>query len=406
MESADDDDDALLGFLFLAQAAQNESSLARMAMRRKRRQRRKNRYRNSERAAEGSREGPGSGVPRAGLKAIYIREGSLGFYDFIRTHHNQELFEKHVHLSRSEFDRLHELVRKELDEPLNPRFEYTREQNSMRKRQRKLFRSDELLFCFLHVLRGSNEGGAGLTMLSPIYGVSVGTFCNYFAHAAWTVFYALKGVWIARVEWPDAEQREGMRGLVCGFPNAIGICDGTKVQTFRPKDPIVQESRYDGHHRIHCFAILVWVDVFGTFIRLDFTLSGSQHDRGIFNDTDPVREPQLYFGGSEHVIADTGFVGEGNVVCPFKKGVGDGFFYREKFNRDIRRQRVCNEWGIGLIKNRYRLFLGRWPFSPDLFPMCFETAAMISNWRWKRRGSTPVPLTRRLEIIAEEESNI
>ena len=40
-------------------------------------------------------------------------------------------------------------------------------------------------------------------------------------------------------------------------------------------------------------------------------LEGSRHDRGIYNDSQPVLEPIRFFEEDEKVIADSGFQGEG-----------------------------------------------------------------------------------------------
>ena len=150
---------------------------------------------------------------------------------------------------------------------------------------------------------------------------------------------------------------------------------------------------------------MFWVDVFGTFIRVDITKVGSKHDRGIFNESGPFRNEDEYFDGEQHAIGDIGFQGAGKVLCPFKSNQGATFVHRGMWNKELRRERICNEWGIGYINNRNRLFLGRWPFESCLFPVNYENAAMIANWRWRRRGTTLVPLERRLSRLSRIEND-
>jgi len=65
---------------------------------------------------------------------------------------------------------------------------------------------------------------------------------------------------------------------------------------------------------------------------------------------------------------------------------------QRKRNTDIRKSRICNEGGIGDLKNRFRVFLGRWSYESKLFAPSFELCAMLCNWRWKQSGDRLVPL--------------
>lgn len=51
--------------------------------------------------------------------------------------------------------------------------------------------------------------------------------------------------------------------------------------------------------------------------------------------------------------------------------------YIQENNYYIRSQRIVNEWGIGFIINRYRLFLDIWAFEHEIFPTAYKTAAMM-----------------------------
>lgn len=46
---------------------------------------------------------------------------------------------------------------------------------------------------------------------------------------------------------------------------------------------------------------------------------------------------------------------------------------------------MVNESGLGYIKNRYHLFLGRWPFAPYLVAIAYRNALMVANWQFRRR---------------------
>lgn len=72
--------------------------------------------------------------------------------------------------------------------------------------------------------------------------------------------------------------RKAQKGLVYAFPKADPLVDGTRMKTFRTENREKQSTQYCGHHHFHYFKLLLWNDVFGLIIRLDMTMSGSEHD--------------------------------------------------------------------------------------------------------------------------------
>jgi hypothetical protein len=144
--------------------------------------------------------------------------------------------------------------------------------------------TNEILFLSLLVLRGPVEGSIGVLHVSVLFGISGGV-TNLFTHAVCAIHRSLKRLRPHLIEWPGPAKRRAMRGILCGFPQAIGFVDGTKAKAFRPTDPKVQELRYDGHHHFHAYSVLVWCNIFGDFILLDISLNGVDHDRMLFNNS-------------------------------------------------------------------------------------------------------------------------
>lgn len=81
-----------------------------------------------------------------------------------------------------------------------------------------------------------------------------------------------------------------------------------------------------------------------------------------------------------------GFVGDGSLIVPYKSNESLDWMYRAVHNRYIRKRRMVNEWGIGYINNRYREFLGLWPFGQELFPVEYITTDLLARWQFRRRG--------------------
>jgi hypothetical protein len=102
-------------------------------------------------------------------------------------------------------------------------------------------------------------------------------------------------------------------------------------------------------------------------------------------------------------IGDTGFVGEGDhLICPFKKNHGALYLWRAMWNRDIRKQRIRNEWGLGFLKNWWGVLLGEWSFDECVFVESSTVAAMLCNMHFRRRGRTHVTLESIFKNLVEE----
>lgn len=101
-------------------------------------------------------------------------------------------------------------------------------------------------------------------------------------------------------------------------------------------------------------------------------------------------------------MTDAGFNGgSGTTLSPFKKNEGQWFCFRGMFNRRIRKRRVINEWDIGFINNRMRIFLGTWTMSEHLWEMSYTNVSMISNWIWRREKGGLYHLKRRISEMLE-----
>lgn len=64
------------------------------------------------------------------------------------------------------------------------------------------------------------------------------------------------------------------------------------------------------------------------------------------------------FSPFQNVIGDEGFTRKRtHVIFPFKPRKKTNRRHRRKWNKCIRKQRMVNEWNIGLVINPFRLFL-------------------------------------------------
>lgn len=164
---------------------------------------------------------------------------------------------------------------------------------------------------------------------------------------------------LIKVEWSDTEERRNMCGLVYSFPNYFAFVYGMKQHTFRLKGSHKcmkiatrrgkekEKLLFSGQHHSFCHYTLVWTDLYGLIIRIDINLNGSMHDRRLYNNSEPYRNPTEYFSEKEKLIVDTRFQGDGShIVFPFKRNQCHGYVRRSHMNRDIRKQRIRNEWSV------------------------------------------------------------
>lgn len=73
------------------------------------------------------------------------------------------------------------------------------------------------------------------------------------------------------------------------------------------------------------------------------------------------------------------------------------------FNLDIRKQHIIKKWGICVIKNRFRVLMGRWQLDECLCPMVFETYDMLVNDKWRQTGTCLVTLEPRMKRASQQE---
>ena len=188
-----------------------------------------------------------------GPKAPYLRRFKRHRYKNIRYDDPDEgLFDSLVHLAREEFDELFQLTKNELIKPMNVRQEMG-DCNELRAPRKRRLEAEELLFLFLEILGGANEGGQGVVSLAHDYDVSPGTVSNYFKHALFSVFRSLENKQPRIIRWPSYEERAAMHGLIIGFPKCVFFVDGNKNKRWQPIDPGTQARAYDGYKKLMHF---------------------------------------------------------------------------------------------------------------------------------------------------------
>lgn len=68
-------------------------------------------------------------------------------------------------------------------------------------------------------------------------------------------------------------------------------------------------------------------------------------------------------------------------------------------NPVIRKQRIRNEWFVGLVPSRLWAFMGHWSIEGALFPVAYRVTNLLVNLYMGRNGMPPVKMERKLERL-------
>jgi len=63
------------------------------------------------------------------------------------------------------------------------------------------------------------------------------------------------------------------------IPGGIMFVDGTRQPVFKSSDDDMQNDQYFGKDKIHCYAVLIYVDIYGLIRRIEVSYSGRLHDK-------------------------------------------------------------------------------------------------------------------------------
>lgn len=109
------------------------------------------------------------------------------------------MFLQHTGHSVPDFDDLYGIAVSLIALLMDPRLTMSMQEVSLRSPRRRAVPNEVMLFIFLHLLRGGNEGGLGLELISCIYGLSCGTISNYIRHVGTALLIVSKSNSEARI---------------------------------------------------------------------------------------------------------------------------------------------------------------------------------------------------------------
>ena len=141
----------------------------------------------------------------------------------------------------------------------------------------------------------------------------------------------------------------------CPLNNCVGWADGTHVPVCKPS--IGQRSFYDGHHKTHCFKLLVITFPSGLVLSYG-PFEGSTHDSRAADivGLDILASENFTFPDGTYftLFLDLGYRLGQCVITPFRNRRNLSV-EEQHWNRTMSRQRIAVEWSIGRIKTLFKL---------------------------------------------------
>lgn len=156
--------------------------------------------------------------------------------------------------------------------------------------------------------------GLALKSSTFLWCLSTDTVLDCFRHALFALHKTLDAMVPRLICWPDAAELETMTGMITGFPDCFYLVDRNKNGRWRPEDNHEQERAYDGYKHAHLWAIMVFCDVFGRFIRLEMTAKGAEIDRTLYTESNVYGDPDQNLSAGQHGMADMDFGKDGELA--------------------------------------------------------------------------------------------
>jgi len=156
--------------------------------------------------------------------------------------------------------------------------------------------------------------------------------------------------------WPEREERAEISSRILvefGFPNCVGIMDGTLV--FLDEAPVQDTIAYFSRKTRYALSLLVVCDDRKRITYIYGPWPGSTHDNRIWRNSKLCVKKDEFFSEREYLLGDSAFSISPVVVQSFKKTPGQASLCNEEefFNTKLGSPRVRSEHCIGILKNRF-----------------------------------------------------
>ena len=199
---------------------------------------------------------------------------------------------------------------------------------------------------------GIEGTGSSNERVRQVFGIGSGTAQKFRDRAV----EAIRSLCEQAITWPDESERCQISSRIFkkyGFPNCIGIADGTLFPlALKPEKPDAPD--YLGRKFGYSISTLV---VCEDKQRIRYYLSGwpgSAHDNRIFDMSMLGRSPKDFFDDKQYIVGDSAYTPSVTIIPAFKKMPNKEMPREEElFNRKLARLHIISEHTIGILKARF-----------------------------------------------------
>jgi len=308
--------------------------------------------------------GPGKGNARMNIQEDYER---VDVYSILCERPEGEM-KTHCGFTRQHFD--------ELVEEIGPAVSLPRDLNATRNRPCKSTLENRVLLVLLW-LRNYNS----YKELAVMFGMTVATVCDEIHHVLPIMIEELR----YEITWPTQEERMQLFGTIPGFPEAIGLIDGTKQRTIRTSGT---NQDYNGHCKAYVRNAQAVCAFDGTFLDFEPGFIGSTHDSTMYRSSSIGMGLDEHFANDAYLLADTAYLGMPQLFATYRSNQLVGHPERVVFNKVLAAGRVHIERGFSYLKMKFGITRQKWHhYDQTLQSHAMLAAALLCN-RMRRFYST------------------
>jgi hypothetical protein len=187
------------------------------------------------------------------------------------------------------------------------------------------------------------------------------------------------------IRWPSETERFQLGKRIAQFSGYVGLIDWTLYKIRRSyKDPN-NRRWFNGRKKIYSVNNTVVVDHDGLFTYVDPDYCGSFHDVNILRNSSLLKNWREYFVHNddyfEYLLGDPGYAGEDMFIMRrigARENLNSG---QTRFDDDENVSNALNkfhagvhvrvEWGIGIMKRKWKHLMKRFDHTKERFPIYF-----------------------------------
>lgn len=128
------------------------------------------------------------------------------------------------------------------------------------------------------------------------------------------------------VTWPNSSRKQAIKSRIkaqFGIPSCIGFIDGTHINLSNRPHRGPSSGSFHSRKERYGFNLMAIVDDKKRFTMIHWGFSAASSDLRIQRTLPLETDPQDYFEGREHLLADAGFFPSNHILPMYKRAQGE-----------------------------------------------------------------------------------